>query len=577
MDDSNRCVNRESQLSLALPPPPASKDIPLIPVRMVNEWVYCPRLAYLEWVEGEWADSGDTAEGKRAHARIDKGEGRLSAPEELGDEMVRARAVTLSSERLGIIAKMDVVETEGGVAMPVDFKKGKRPHIAAGAYEPERIQVCAQAMILEDNGYRVAQGALWYAGSRERVPVVLDSEIRTRTLEAISGLRAVADSGRRPPPLENSPKCPRCSLAGICLPDETNLFRKKYPPRPLNPADDPALPLYVQTPGARLRKNGERLVVEAEEDAVEAPMIDVSQVALFGPVSVTTPALHALMRAEIPISWFSTGGWFLGHTVGTGNGNVAVREDQYRFAFDRHRCLAVSRSLVAAKVRNSRTMLRRNWRSDRGDDGKEESLMRLKRVAQRTSRAEGVQQLLGLEGEAAAIYFACFENMLASNAEEGLAAFSFSTRNRRPPTDPVNAMLSLAYALLTRVFTATISATGMDPYMGVYHRSRHSRPALALDLMEPFRPIVADSCVLQVVNNGEVKPNDFVFNGPACALKTDGRKALIAAFERRMEQETTHPLFGYRVSMRRLIDVQARLFSRYLQGEIPTYPHYLPR
>ena len=354
----------------------------------------------------------------------------------------------MSSERLGIIAKMDVVEADGESATPIDFKKGKRPHVPAGAYEPERVQVCAQAMILEDNGYQVEQGALWYAGSRERVPVVLDNELRARTLEAISGLRSASTSAHRPPPLENSPKCPRCSLAGICLPDETNLFRKGYPPRQLNPSDNPALPLYVQTPGARLRKSGEQLIVEVEEEKVAVPMIDVSQVALFGPVSVTTPALHALMRAEVPVSWFSTGGWFLGHTVGTGNGNVAVREAQYRFAFDEGRRLAFSRDLVAAKVRNSRTLLRRNWRADRDAGDKVATLERLKRIAEHAPYAESAQQLLGIEGEAAAIYFAHFENMLATTAEEGVATFSFSTRNRRPPADPVkrHAVAGLCFA-----------------------------------------------------------------------------------------------------------------------------------
>lgn len=569
-------MSPNQQLSLPLPPPPVDEDTPLVPARMVNEWVYCPRLAYLEWVEGEWADSGDTAQGKRVHARVDKGGKQLPSPDELGDEM-KTRSITLSSQRLGVIAKMDVVEISEGKAMPVDFKKGKRPHVAAGAYEPERVQVCVQAMILEDNGYEVPKGALWYVGSREKVPVLLDEELRARTIAAVSGLRTAAASGHRPPPLENSPKCPRCSLAGICLPDETNLFTKKYTPRPLNPADDPALPLYVQAPGARLRKSGERLVVETEEDKTELPMIDVSQVVLFGPVSVTTPALHALMSEEIPVSWFSMGGWFVGHTFGTGNGNVAVREAQYRFAFDQQQCLVFSRNLVAAKVQNSRTMLRRNWRDERDVTTKDEVLGRLKRITQQVFNVKDTQQLLGVEGEAASIYFASFENMLAKFAKKNLAEFSFSTRNRRPPTDPVNAMLSLAYALLTRSFTIIISSTGLDPYMGFYHRPRHGRPALALDLMEPFRPIVADSCVIQVINNGEVKPTDFVFNGPACSLKPSGRKALIAAFERRMEQETTHPLFGYQISMRRLIDIQARLLARHLQGEIPVYPHYLPR
>ena len=570
-------MSDRTQLILPIPPPPADADTPLVPARMVNEWVYCPRLAYLEWVEGEWADTADTVAGRRVHARVDEGGGRLPDPDELDEEMASARSVTMSSERLGVIARIDVVEAGDGGVMPVDFKKGKRPHVAAGAYEPERVQVCVQGMILEDNGYSVEQGALWYVGSREKVRVVLDEDLRARTLDAIRGLRAAAETRQRPAPLENSPKCPRCSLAGICLPDETNLFRKGHPPRPLNPADDPALPLYVQTPGARLRKEGERLVVETRKDTVKVPMISVSQVALFGPVSVTTPALHALMRAEIPVSWFSTGGWFLGHTFGTGNGNVAVREAQYRAAFSERRSLAFARTLVSAKVRNSRTMLRRNWRAEHGLGDKEGALAGLRRIARRALHATDAQLLLGLEGEAAAIYFAHFDRMLATRAEDGAAAFSFATRNRRPPTDPVNAMLSLAYALLVRLFRDTISSTGLDPYLGLYHRPRHGRPALALDLMEPFRSIVADSCVIQVVNNGEVRPNHFVLNGPACSLKPAGRKALIAAFERRLEQVTTHPLFGYRVSMRRLIEVQARLLARHFQGEIVEYPHYTPR
>ena len=509
--------------------------------------------------------------------RVDEGGGRLPEPDELGEEKARARSVTLSSERLGVIAKMDVVEADDGLVMPVDFKKGKRPHVAAGAYEPERVQLCVQAMILEDNGYKVEQAALWYAGSRERVRITLDQELRARTLEAITGLRSAAASTQRPPPLEDSPKCPRCSLAGICLPDETNLFRKGHPPRPLNPSDDPALPLYVQTPGARVRKTGDRLRVETEEEKVEVPLIDVSQVCLFGPVSLTTPALHELMRAGIPVSWFSTGGWFLGHTTGTGHGNAAVREAQYRTAFDKRSSLAFARDLVAAKVRNARTLLRRNWRVDGDAEEKGDVLVRLKGVARRVPRAEDVRQLLGLEGEAAAVYFAAFDNMIAPGSKQDLGGFSFEKRNRRPPTDPVNAVLSLAYSLLTRHFTTAISATGLDPYMGLYHRPRHGRPALALDLMEPFRPIVADSCVVQAINNGEIKPGDFVFNGSACSLKPGGRKAFLASFERRMEQETTHPLFGYRVSMRRLIEVQARLLARHLQGEIVPYPHYLPR
>jgi len=131
--------------------------------------------------------------------------------------------------------------------------------------------------------------------------------------------------------------------------------------------------------------------------------------------------------------------------------------------------------------------------------------------------------------------------------------------------------------VLTRTFLATLQSVGFDPYQGLYHQPRHGRPALALDMMEPYRPLIADSTVVQVINNGEVQPGDFVMNGPACSLKRSGRKALIAAYERRLGQETTHPVFGYQVSMRRLMEVQSRLFARYLDGEIPSYPHYTPR
>ncbi len=246
-----------AQLSLELPAPPAAADTPLVPVRMVNEFVYCPRLAFLEWVDSEWADSGDTAEGRRAHVRVDAGGGQLPAPEDVDAKPdFVARSVTLASERLGIIAKMDLIQGDDGAVTPVDTKKGKRPHVAEGAYEPERVQVCAQALILEDAGYQVADGALWYAGSRERVRIVLDDALRARTREAIANLRLTAAAGRMPPPLVDSPKCTKCSLAGICLPDEVAFFRRGLAPRPLNPSAGTALPLYVQEPGARISKDG---------------------------------------------------------------------------------------------------------------------------------------------------------------------------------------------------------------------------------------------------------------------------------------------------------------------------------
>ncbi len=208
--------------------------MPRLPARMVNEYQYCPRLAYLEWVQGEWAESSDTVEGRHAHRRVDRPGGNLPAPDDVeAGERIHARSITLSSNRLGLIAKMDLVEGEGARVTPVDYKRGKRPHIAAGAYEPERVHLCVQGLIREEHGYTCTKGVLYFAGSHERVTVPFDDELKQITRNAIDGLRLIAAGGTIPPPLVDSPKCPRCSLVGICLPDEVNfLNREETPPRP---------------------------------------------------------------------------------------------------------------------------------------------------------------------------------------------------------------------------------------------------------------------------------------------------------------------------------------------------------
>jgi len=570
------------QPELPLPPPPLAADQPYVPARMVNEFQYCPRLAYLEWVQGEWADSADTADGRGVHRRVDRGAGALPEAAAIAEEdRLHARSVTLSSDRLGLIAKLDLIEVEDGDVIPVDYKRGKRPHVAAGAYEPELVQLCVQGLILEDNGYRSTEGALYFRESRERVRVPFDAELRSKALAAVSGLRLVAAGGRIPPPLEDSPKCPRCSLVAICMPEEVNFLRHGVAPRPLAAGRDLALPVYVQASPARVRKRGETLVIQTEDGPeTTARLIDTSHLVLIGAVEVTAPCLHELMRREIPVSWYSGGGWFLGHTIGTGHRNVELRTAQYRTSFDPAFCLRLARGLVASKLRNCRTLLRRNARAERPPEA---ALGGLRRAARAAGEVKNLAELLGVEGNGAAIYFGEFATMLrgagsgSGGSEDELERFAFENRNRRPPTDPINAMLSFVYAMLVRELTATLSAIGFDRYRGFYHQPRYGRPALALDVMEPFRPILADSVVITAINNGEVKPGDFIRAGRACALSPTGRRKLIAAVERRLAQEITHPVFGYRVSYRRLLEVQARLLGRHLMGEIPELPAVEPR
>lgn len=556
-------------------PGAAAQDVPQLPARMVNEFVYCPRLAYLEWVQGEWADNADTVEGRFAHRVADKPGGGLPDPaEDEQPERIHARSVTLSSETLGVVARLDLVEGEGGAVRPVDYKRGRRPHVEKGAYLPERVQLGLQVLLLREHGYGCDEGVLFFVESRERVTVLLDEELCAAVHGAVHGLRLMAASRRIPPPLQDSPKCVRCSLAGICLPDELAwLNGGRIEPRPLAAARAEALPLVVQENGARIGKDGDTIEISLDGAKLAAARLaEVSQVAIFGNASLTTPALHELMRREIPVSWHSYGGWFLGHTAGLGHRNVEVRAHQWRHSFDAGFCLRFSRGLVAAKIRNCRTLLRRNWRAAEPADT---VLAQLDRDRQAAESAADLPALLGTEGTAARRYFVAWATCLAEDG--GSPRFDWQGRNRRPPTDPINALLSFTYAMLTRAWTIQLSAVGLDAYRGFYHQPRYGRPALALDMMEPFRPLIADSAVLLAVNNGEVKASDFIRRAGATALTPAGRKAIIATFERRLDQEITHPLFGYRLSYRRLLEVQARLLGRFLAGEIPDMPHITPR
>lgn len=569
------------QIELPLPFPEFNNDQPLLPVRMVNEFEYCPRLAYLEWVQGEWAESADTVIGRGVHQRVDKAGGKLPTPEEAESEPEKfhATSISLSAPKLGLIAKMDLIESADGVVTPVDYKKGKRPHVARGAYEPERVQVCAQGLILREMGYQCDSGVLYFAASRERVSVEFDDELIDRTLSAIHGLRALAQVGRIPPPLIDSPKCPRCSLVGICLPDETNALRGVDAAlRPLAVGLTESFPLYVQSNKARIGKSGDTLSVEVEDrDKVTRKTVvrltEVSQVVLQGNVYVSTPAMHELMRREVPLVWMSYGGWYLGHTQGAGHKNVELRTAQYQASFDAAHCLRIARGLVVAKLRNQRVFLRRNWRGETPPDA---AITQLEAAERNARRAASLESLLGFEGAGAAAYFGSFGGLLKRDPEAGFD-FDFQSRNRRPPRDPINALLSFAYALLTRQWLVTLTTVGFDPYRGFYHQPRYGRPALALDMMEPFRPLIADSCVIKAVNNGEVKPSDFVYAAGSVALNDDGRKRFIATIERRLEEEITHPDFGYRLSYRRLFELQARLLGRHLHGELPENPNFTTR
>jgi CRISP-associated protein Cas1 len=541
----------------------------LVPARMLNEHVYCPRLAYLEWVDGSFRHSSDTAEGTYVHRRVDRERGTppaADAGEPSGDPPRASTSVTLSSAELGLTAKIDLLEPEGGSVVPVEYKRGRPAGGDQPLHDPELIQLCAQVILLREAGYSVPRGEAYFAETRTRHSIEIDEALVERTLEELTSLRKTVARNEAPPPLMDSPKCPRCSLVGICLPDETNLLRGtgSAAPRRLIAPDSPATPLYLTKPGSRLTKRGGRVVLLDEgEEVASRRLIDVSHVAAFGNVTIGSAAVRSFLEMGAPVLWLSSGGWLSGFAAGMPGKNIELRIRQHRAAAIGAPELAAA--FIAGKIRNARTLIRRHGQDD--DSGR--CVEQLGRLARAAEGERSISSLLGIEGTAARIYFPQFGRLL--DGRNTMGSFDFEGRNRRPPTDRINALLSFTYALLTKDVTVATIAVGFEPYLGLLHRPRFGRPALALDLAEELRPLIADSTVLTVVNNGEVRPDDFVERAGAVALSHKGRRKVIAAYERRMSTELRHPLFKYKASYRRCLEIQARLLAATLLGDVPAY------
>jgi CRISPR-associated protein Cas1 len=618
--------------------PALSDELPAdsIPARMLNEFVYCPRLFYYEQVEGVFVESADTVKGAAVHARVDKGSGAMpkakaaakseaaqegeAKPAADGEE-IHSRSVMLGSERLGAVAKMDLVEAtldEAGSATgvcPVDYKAGspREGEDGRGLWDTDRMQLGLQILLLRDNGYACNAGMIYYRGTKQRVRLELTPELETWVIAQIAAARQTA-LGPIPPPLVDSPKCARCSLAPVCLPDETRMLSaptterfsaddeegigkpaissqhspSALPRRLIAPRDEKRA-LYLNTQGYRVGCNDAVIKVKEKDHVVEEVRTsDVCHVAIFGNIQVSTQAVQRLCDRDIPVTWFSMGGWFYGMTRGHSLKNVLLRIEQFRRAADPVRCLGLARQFVRGKIHNHRVLFMRNH-----VEPPERTKLRLGQARDDALAAGSLAELLGVEGAAAAVYFQQFGGLIRERIEEedfleGIAppapaapetafTFDFTTRNRRPPTDPVNAMLSLAYSLLAKECTLAAYAVGLDPYIGFYHQPRHGRPALALDLMEEFRPLIAESAVLTAINSRYVSTSDFVTAGQAVNLNANGRKHFFQCFEQRMNSLITHPVFDYKVSYRRAIELQFRILARVLTGEIPEYIPFMTR
>ncbi len=561
----------------------------LIPLRGVNAYAFCPRLFWLEYVAQEFEHNQHTVEGKHIHRRVDRPGGSMEPPDD-GDDPWHTRSVWLSDDEHGVTGKIDLVEAdEDGEVMPVQTKKGG-PFGDGELWRDHRIQLTLELLLLRNQGYEGDRIAAYYDGTRRRVVETVDEDTIDEALAAVEGAREVYARDLAPDPLVDSRKCTGCSLNAICMPDEVNAMRALEAAedsdgdgdgdeggaaeirRVLVPREN-AVPLYVSTPGARIGKSKSSLKIKPPKYKEDAEVRSVgihkiSELNLMGGVQITTQALQTLLRNEIPVGFYSYGGWFYGTARSTRNRNVGVRIAQFD-AHETERGLELGRVLVADKIHNSRVLLRRNAERDQVDD----DLSRMMRLREKANSAEDAATLLGYEGEAARRYWSAYSDMLAGHDE----MFEMNGRNRRPPEDPTNAMLSFGYAILVKDCVRAAERVGLDPFLGMYHTTHHGRPSMALDLMEPFRPLIVDSTVLQLVRRNELTNSNFVFSGQAVTLSKKGRKTFIKAYERRMNREVTHPVFGYEISYRRTLSVHARLIARALTGELDHFPSFRTR
>jgi len=318
--------------------------------------------------------------------------------------------------------------------------------------------------------------------------------------------------------------------------------------------------LYVTQPDAVIEKTYEAFTVSLKQEngswqkkTIAAQTLE--QVVLMGNPRITGDALVYALELGLPVHYLSSFGKYLGGAMPGHSRNGQLRLAQYGLYLDQSKRLELVKAIVTAKIHNQYGVLYRH--------GQKENPLKLRKGAVKTQAT--IDQVRGIEGLAAREYFGCWSKMVDGK-------WNFTGRNRRPPTDPINSLLSFAYGLLRVQVTAAVHVAGLDPYIGYLHEVSRGQPALVLDLMEEFRPLVADNVVLAVINNREIQPKDFTESLGAYRLSDAARKTFLQAFERKMTDEFTHPVFQYRCTYRRAIELQARLLARHLQEGVKYEP-----
>ena len=328
----------------------------------------------------------------------------------------------------------------------------------------------------------------------------------------------------------------------------------------------------------RVHKVRETISVKIDKSEIaKFPIHMIQGMVLFGPIWVSPYLMQYCAERGVTITYLSDYGKFLARVEGPVSGNILLRKQQYRISDNNKLSCEIAKGMVAAKIGNTRTILQRHLRNNSDDRDKQKIdgvIARLGRSQQRCRQEESLDTLRGIEGDAAELYFSCFNSLIKNRDED----FKFVNRNRRPPTDRINAMLSLIYTLITHDCRSALEGVGLDPQAGFLHRDRPGRPSLALDLAEEFRSYLGDRLVFGLINLKQVTKNDFKISASgAVVLNEEARKKLLSSWQSRKQEEIIHPFLNEKIKIGILFHVQALLLARHIRGDYEKYPAFICR
>jgi CRISP-associated protein Cas1 len=530
-----------------------------IRVCALHAFAYCPRLFYLEEVEELYTQNAAVFAGRRLHEEIEKQE-----DEEWLD-------LYLEDEILGLRGRVDALRTRDGKTIPYEHKRGRchrDENEQPQAWDSDKLQIFAYCHLLEvAMGIKVDEGRIRYHADNVMVRVPFDGAGKQWVKDSIQQARELRKSPCRPPVIEKEHLCSRCSLAPVCLPEEARLaHNKEWHPVRLFPQDDDRDIVHILEAGTRLGRTGERLKISRRDKTEEkVPIGQVSQVVLHSFSQISTQALHFLAYKDIGIHFVSGGGRYIG-SVDTRSGSIQRRTRQYQALSQPEFCLELAKKLVICRGEGQRKFLMRGKRKYKGDISElERSIAKMKAVLKQIPQIQSIESLLGIEGNLAALYFGALPNLLGKNVPDSLL---FSNRNRRPPKDRFNALLSFGYALLIKDVMNAILTVGLEPALGFYHQPRTQAPPLALDLMEIFRVPLVDMTVVTSIDRHQWEIEaDFDIRGQQVWLSDTGRRKFIDIYEKRKAESWKHPVTKYSLTYRRLLELEVRLLEKEWSGE----------